>query len=113
MSTKININLNKKILVQKEIITLDDGGGYTSTWQDVAVVWANFVNTSSNNITTFLKNDVANNYVIEVRYNKNIEVGQKIVFEKREFVIKQCTNPEEDKLRMILLAQGVLNNKVL
>ena len=47
MSTKININLNKKILVQKEIITLDDGGGYTSTWQDVAVVWANFVNTSS------------------------------------------------------------------
>ncbi|MEN9782319.1 MAG: Phage head-tail joining protein [Pseudomonadota bacterium] len=113
MNSKVNINLNKKILIQKEIITLDDGGGYSSTWQDVAVVWANFVNTSSNNITTFLKNDASKTYVIEIRYNKNIEVGQKILFEAREFLIKQCTNPEEDKIRMILVAEEIVNSKVV
>lgn len=88
-------DLRHRIKFQKEKKTADDYHGHTSTWNDVAVVWAKVEPVSGREYyyAHQLKNAIS--HKITVRYRDDITVEMRVVFEERIMKIESLINLQE------------------
>ena len=90
-------DLRHRIKFQKEKKTPDDYHGHTSTWDDVATVWAKVEPISGREYfySHQLKNVISHR--ITVRYRDDITVEMRIVFEERIMKIESLVNLQEQE----------------
>jgi len=100
-------DLRHRITFQRENKTADDYRGHTSTWDDVATVWAKVEPVSGREYyySHQLKNAIS--HKITIRYRDDISAELRIVFEKRIMKIESIINlQEQERFMEIMCMEG-------
>jgi SPP1 family predicted phage head-tail adaptor len=88
-------NLNKRAVLQKEVISLDDFGGYSSSWQDVLEVWISINPVSFENKIYGFKKDSQMTHIVIARYNESFEIGRRLLLNGRDLRINSISRKME------------------
>lgn len=103
--------LNIRVAIQQEVQTDDGAGGFTSTWQAVATVWAEIRPWSigrNDEIFRSMQIEDRNFYRITIRYMSGVSAKMRVVFGSRLFNIITVVDPDarQDSLELYV-AEGV------
>lgn len=100
--------LRHKLVLQQEIRTADDIGGYTRTWKDIVELWAEITPLSGSERMLGGKAQSELTHKIRLRYRSGIAPGMRILFDKRTFNIRSVINVQEsNEILEILAEEGV------
>lgn len=91
-----HFNFNHRVSLQKEKQTTDDCGTITSSWEEIAKVWAKIEPISFTQNFSRMKNDVEITHKISIRYRNDTKDVKKIIFNDREFYVISSICPEEN-----------------
>lgn len=99
--------LRQRLTLQQEVRTLDDGGGYVRSWQNIADLWAEIVPVTGRETLSYGQIIGEVTHRITLRYRDGITAANRLVFESRIFNIRSVFNVrEENELVEIFAAEG-------
>lgn len=102
--------LRHKLILQREVRTPDDIGGYNKTWTNVADIWAEIIPMSGSEKLLGGQIQAQLTHKIHLRYRDGVDASMRLVFENRAFNIRYITNvSENNELLEILAEEGVAN----
>lgn len=89
------VELRHRITFQSVAQVTDGMGGFTSTWGDVATVWAKVepVNASERLISEKL--ETQRSHKVKIRYRTDITTDMRFIFKGRTFQVKGFYSPDE------------------
>ena len=95
--------LRHKLSLQQEVLSADGVGGYSKTWQTLAMLWAELVPISGSEKLFAAQLQAATLFRVTIRYRAGVTVGMRLLFDNRAFNIRSITNRDErrDTLEMI------------
>lgn len=108
--------LKHRVSLQQEVVTSDDAGGFTRTWQEIDVLWAEMqpltgggdsrLNTSAGK-EVFAAGQVQAqiSHRIFLRWRGDVLPSMRLVFEGRAFNIRYVAAVKEEKEMLELLVQ--------
>jgi len=99
--------LNKRITVQYPTETADNVGGFTTTWNDLATIWAAIWPTSARELIQSMSNVMEITHRIRIRYRDDILHNYRISFGTRYFNIVSIINPNERNQWLDIMAKEV------
>lgn len=88
-------NLNKRLQFQILEENQNDDGSMSYNWVDDCVLWGNIDSIKGSTDNKFGKVNTNITHLIIIRYNDDITVAQRIVFNNRYFYINYILNPNE------------------
>jgi len=97
--------LNKRITIQASTKVPDGGGGFTTTWVDIATIWAAIWPTSANEITQANATVMVISHRIRIRYRAVLKTGWRVKFGNRYFSIVGATCPNEGREWIDIMAK--------
>lgn len=83
----MNTNLNKRIIIQKKSLTVNEEGYQVEAWVDVISLWAGIKNLHG---SEFFQAQAVNSNVtckMTIRYTKNIDTSMRIVYDNKYYNI--------------------------
>ena len=92
----MHFNFNHRVSLQKETQTTDDCGIITSSWEEIAKVWAKIEPLSFTQNFSRMKNDIEITHKICIRYRDDAKSAKKIIFNDRAFEVISSICPEEN-----------------
>mgnify|MGYP002784852241 CR=1 FL=1 len=109
MSRKsVATRLRHRLTLQEPVHTPDSGGGYVSSWNDVAQLWAEILPVSGRERLFAGKVQAQVTHRILVRYRSDISTSHRLAFESRVFNIRSVMNEREcNETLEILVEEGV------
>lgn len=87
--------LNKRVTIQYKTRVSDDMGGFTTTWNDLATVWARIRPTGARELIQGMQPDIVVTHVVRIRHRDHFRGDYRLKFGQRYFDIKSIINPEE------------------
>ena len=99
-SVEIKVALNHRITIQQQTNAINN-------WINIAKLWA-FISPAGSN---YIENNAEITHVIYIRYNNNIKINQKVLFQNRYFIILGIIHQNEEKKITILTAKEIVNNR--
>lgn len=101
-------SLRHKIIVEKPVLASDGAGGYTKTWETVAVLWAAIIRRAGKEDVLGGKITAQKSYIFRMRYTDVVTSDMRINYDGRPFNIRSLNNVEEqDAMLEILAEEGV------
>lgn len=101
--------LRHRITIQTLVRATDGQGGFTSTWTDLATVWADIKPVSSQERLFTQKVDYQRSHKVVIRYLSDLTAGvtntHRFIFDGRTFQIKGVRLFDEQKFYMMLDAE--------
>lgn len=106
--------LRHRLVLQQEVLTPDESGGFTRSWQDVAALWAEIVplgGSDSRNIGATKETFAAGQMQAQVshrillRYREAVTPAMRLLFDGRMFNIRSVISPAEGREHLELLVQ--------
>ena len=88
-------NLNKRLQFQILEENQNDDGSISYNWVDDCVLWGSVDSIKGSTDNKFGKVNTNITHLIIIRYNDNITVAQRIVFNNRYLYINYILNPNE------------------
>jgi len=105
----VNIGkLRHRVTIQNKVTLPDGYGGVTSTWQDVATVWASVEPLNGRELYAAQQVKAELTHRIRIRYMSGIKPEMRIVFDNRSFDIEAIIDPEERHESLELLCSEVV-----
>jgi len=105
----VNIGkLRHRVTIQNKVTLLDGYGGVTSTWQDVATVWASVEPLNGRELYAAQQVKAELTHRIRIRYMSGIKPEMRIAFDNRTFEIEAIIDPEERHESLELLCSEVV-----
>ena len=107
--------LRHRLALQQEVVTGDDAGGFTRSWQELAQLWAEIqpitggdsrLNVSSGKeifAAGQLQSQISHR--VFLRWRDGVTAAMRLVFESRVFNIRYVAVTQEDKEMLELLVQ--------
>lgn len=84
--------LNKKITIQREVMTPDGGGGFTRTWETLYTTWGMIKPVSANETMVSQQLEHTITHDIVIRYNGGIKPADSLLYGSIRFNIKSMIN---------------------
>lgn len=100
--------LRHRITIQDKVTVPDGYGGMTSTWQDVATVWASVEPLKGKELYEAHQMKAELTHRVRIRYVEGIKPQMRIVFRGRELAIEAIIDPEERHESLELLCSEVV-----
>lgn len=105
--------LRHRLTLQEEVRSLDGAGGYSSSWQNIADLWAEITSISSKSIygkeklfAGKLQSEISHKVLI--RYRSPVSTDMRLVFAGRIFNIRAIMNIDEhNEILELLVEEGV------
>lgn len=97
--------LRHRLMLQEEVMTPDEGGGYIRSWDDVANIWAEIVPLNGRERLFAGKLQAEVTHRVTIRYTNNISTSNRLIFESRVFNIRAVMNSMEIKDVLELLVE--------
>lgn len=107
--------LRHRLILQQEVLTPDDGGGFSRSWEDVAQLWAEIQPIAGGGSRLDVSSGreiVAGEQVVGIlshrimlRWRSGVTSAMRLVFEGRVFNIRYVAVAHEDKEMLELLVQ--------
>ena len=96
-------NLRNRITFQNKLRVSDSAGGYTTSWEDYANVWAEVKALSGLERLKAEQQYVPVTHKVIVRYSpsKPYDASMRILFDSREFAIKKLVKMDEGRTEWI------------
>ncbi len=95
--------LRYRVTIEEPVTVSDGGGGFTTTWEEVADVFASI---ASNGHT---REGVEHNQLrsgkrlkVAIRYRDDLDTSMRIVFDDKYFDIRSTINPDMKKIMLEL-----------
>jgi SPP1 family predicted phage head-tail adaptor len=85
-------NLRHRLLLQDELRTADDMGGYERGWSDVAQLWAEIVPISGKERLIAGQLHAEISHRIRIRYRTGVHAGMRLLYGERAFYIQTALN---------------------
>jgi len=105
----VNIGkLRHRVTIQNKVTLPDGYGGVTSTWQDVATVWASVEPLNGRELYAAQQVKAELTHRIRIRYMSGIKPEMRIAFDNRTFEIEAIIDPEERHESLELLCSEVV-----
>lgn len=102
----VNISdLRHRIEIQSLVKTIDDQGGYTSSWVTLMTVWAKIENTTGVEAVFAQRLDANYDHKISIRNATGITPEMRVLFDNRKFQIKSVSRIEERRWWIEILAR--------
>ena len=100
--------LTRRVTLQEAVRTADGGGGYTTSWQDIAYLWAEVAPLSGQEVYRHHREEAHLTHRITIRYRDNVRTGMRFVLDGRVLIIRAIANPgERNELFEIYAEEGV------
>lgn len=100
--------LRHRVTIQNKVTLPDGYGGVTSTWQDVATVWASVEPLNGRELYAAQQVKAELTHRIRIRYMSGIKPEMRIAFDNRTFEIEAIIDPEERHESLELLCSEVV-----
>jgi len=100
--------LRHRITIQDKVTVPDGYGGMTSTWQDVATVWASVEPLKGKELYEAHQMKAELTHRVRIRYVEGIKPQMRIVFRGRELAIEAIIDAEERHQSLELLCSEVV-----
>jgi SPP1 family predicted phage head-tail adaptor len=100
-----NATLRHKVLLQKPVVVSDDAGGYTTTWETLATLWASIDRVQGGERYTHGQITASATHLFRMRYNRLILPEMRLVFGDRIFNIRHIHTLDERKHLMSVYAE--------
>lgn len=97
--------LRHRLTLQEPVHTPDSGGGYISSWSDIAQLWAEILPVSGRERLFTGKVQAEATHRILIRYRSDVSTSHRLVFESRIFNIRSIMNAHERNEMLELLAE--------
>ncbi|WP_067924869.1 phage head closure protein [Alicyclobacillus shizuokensis] len=100
-----------RITIQQQVTVTDDEGFTTTTWQDVATVWA-AVEPMNARWRVFYEAAAVNaerDTLIRIRYRPGVTQDMRVVYGQRVFSIRLVVDPEERHREIQLMCREVVD----
>lgn len=98
-------DLRLRVTLQAEGATSDDGGGYVSSWEDIASVWAQIVPLTGNEVFVHARVEAHVTHRITMRYRSDVTTAMRLIYQERVFNIRAVLNSDERNRWLYLLAE--------
>lgn len=100
--------LRHRVTIQNKVTLPDGYGGVTSTWQDVATVWASVEPLNGRELYAAQQVKAELSHRVRIRYMSGIKPEMRIAFDNRTFEIEAIIDPEERHESLELLCSEVV-----
>jgi len=105
----LSAELNKRIQIEAPVEVSDGAGGFTTSWNAIATLWAKIepyksLQRWSENFD-LSKVQVVKSYEITIRYFNNVNETMRIVFDGRIMNIRVVIDVDEGKEKLIIIAE--------
>lgn len=100
--------LRHRVTIQNKVTLPDGYGGVTSTWQDVATVWASVEPLNGRELYAAQQVKTELSHRVRIRYMSGIKPEMRIAFDNRTFEIEAIIDPEERHESLELLCSEVV-----
>lgn len=97
--------LNQRATIRAQTLTQDGGGGYTESWDAVAIVWARLEPVSGADRFTADKLESRARHKLTLRRNTVIAAGQRAEIGTRLFAIRAMLDPGPQSAFVTLLCE--------
>ena len=106
--------LRHRLVLQQEVRTPDESGGFTREWQDVAALWAEVIplggsesrqNMASKEFFMAGQLQAQVSHRVLLRYRDGVTTAMRLVFGERVFNIRSVISPHEGREQLELLVQ--------
>jgi SPP1 family predicted phage head-tail adaptor len=105
----VNIGkLRHRVTIQNKVTLPDGYGGVTSTWQDVATVWASVEPLNGRELYAAQQVKAELTHRITMRYLAGVKPEMRVLFGNRTFAIEAVIDPEERRKVLQLLCAEVV-----
>lgn len=105
-STLVQIaELRHRITFQRIAQVTDGMGGFTTTWSDVATVWAKVEPVSASERLISEKLETQRSHKVKIRYRSDITTDMRFTFNSRTFQVKGVHNPDERRVYTFIDAE--------
>ena len=95
-------NMRSRITIQTLGGSIDEGGGQTTTWLELDVVWAHIRPLSGREILMADAQLGVVTHEIRIRYRTDVTTAHRIILGSRTFNIKAVLNPDDNDKRLLL-----------
>ena len=101
-------SMRHRLILQQEIQTPDDIGGYVRSWRDIAELWAEIIPMKGREEWLHGQLQAEVTHKIRLRFRPGIHAGMRLLYGTRALNIRQAINVEEmnDTLEL-LVEEGV------
>ncbi|QED23491.1 phage head closure protein [Candidatus Deianiraea vastatrix] len=96
MKNNLTSSLKSKIIIQKQELVYDESGGFTENWTTLKEVFASVEYQNFSEFVILGKKTLEKNYKITIRYDENISILNRILFQNDTMTIKSI-NSESNK----------------
>ncbi|MCB2081365.1 MAG: phage head closure protein [Hyphomicrobiales bacterium] len=98
--------MDKRVILQSPQETVDTGGGYSVTWQEVATLWAHMeVLGRGREAWQDAQLQDRQLFRFTLRYRDGVTTKQRLVYDSRTFNIRAVVNPDERGEMLELVAE--------
>lgn len=103
--TSLASRLRHRIVLKTPVTTPDGAGGFATSWNQFAEVWAEILPKNGNEKLQYEQLSVQKRIVITIRYLSGITEKMRIVYGEREFEILSILNPFEENILLEIMAE--------
>jgi SPP1 family predicted phage head-tail adaptor len=101
-------SLRHKVTLEQKVQTADGAGGFTTAWEQVAILWASIDRMRASESYNSGQLRTASSHVFRARYTSSITTDMRLVFGERIFNIRSINNPgEKNNMLEIYAEEGV------
>lgn len=97
--------LRQRITVQSATRTTDEGGGHTTTWADLASLWANVEALGGSERYAAQAVEGVADYTVTIRYRSDVTRLNRVLFGDRTLAIRAAFDPDSSGRMLVLLCR--------
>lgn len=98
-------DFNRKAELFSLVKVLTPTGGFTQSWESVAVLWCKIKNTSGSELLHADQLGATSYSDFTIRYRANIDETMKLIYRGNDYQVRHINNIEEADLFMIVKAE--------
>jgi len=97
--------MRHRITIEQSVNTENESGGFTTSWDEVDIVWAEILPIRADEKLRFGKVNAEISHKITIRYLANLTEDMRIDFGGRYFNIRSIINPQERNEYLEIIAE--------
>lgn len=90
--------MRERVTIYAQSQIVDDAGSIVTTWTEGETTWARLTPLSASQIVFAGRDDAVRQYLMIVRYRKDITTNSRIIWRNRKFDVTGVTDPTEQRV---------------
>ncbi|MFZ3035381.1 MAG: phage head closure protein [Parvibaculum sp.] len=94
--------LRERVTIERATRLADGVGGATSSWSELATVWASVIPLSGREVATGERVEAHQSYTITMRYRDDVTTAMRAIWKGRTLNIRSLADPDSRRRRLVL-----------